>query len=339
MKSVKNNSQKHILVRLPNWVGDVIMALPFIDEIKRSFPDHLLHIIIRKGLEDILTFTEGIETTYVYSKNEYKGLVGGFRFGKKLSKKCDFDIFFCLPNSFSSAWIGYFTRSKNRIGFKKEMRNFLLSQSFKKPSGQHRVHDYLFLIKEYSSLKTSSIKSSLYLREKHALVRNVSDKKNLLLNINSEAFSRRIPIENAASLLIMLGETKNYNIYLSGSAKEAPYVQKVISLLPKGFKVENMAGRTSLKELFQLVGSMDFVVSTDSGIAHIANSFGVNTVVIFGAGNESNTRPLNSLNLKLIRKPGLECAPCVSNDCIFSTPKCLSELDMNKVVSALQLFE
>jgi heptosyltransferase-2 len=338
MKSVKDNSQKHILIRLPNWVGDVIMALPFIDAVKKTFPEHLIHVVIKKGLEDIIAFTEGIDTIYTYSKKEYKGLIGGYKFGKQLSKKFNYEFFYCLPNSFSSAWIGYFTQSKNRIGFKNEMRNFLLSEACAKPTGQHRVNDYLHLLKEFSNIDAAQVKSSLHLTERHSHVSNTPVKKNLLLNINSEAFSRRIPVESAASLLLKLGETNNYTIYLSGSNKEIPYVKEVLNLLPEDFRIENWAGRTSLKELFELVGSMDFVVSTDSGIAHIANAFGVNTVVIFGAGDERNTRPFNSRNLKIIRKPDLECAPCVSNKCIFQTPKCISELNMERVVTALQLF-
>jgi heptosyltransferase-2 len=234
--------------------------------------------------------------------------------------------------------MGYFTQSKNRIGFKNEMRNFLLSEACAKPTGQHRVNDYLHLLKEFSNIDAAQVKSSLHLTERHSHVSNTPVKKNLLLNINSEAFSRRIPVESAASLLLKLGETNNYTIYLSGSNKEIPYVKEVLNLLPEDFRIENWAGRTSLKELFELVGSMDFVVSTDSGIAHIANAFGVNTVVIFGAGDERNTRPFNSRNLKIIRKPDLECAPCVSNKCIFQTPKCISELNMERVVTALQLF-
>jgi len=338
MKSVKDNSQKHILVRLPNWVGDVIMALPFIDAVKKTFPEHQIHVVIKKGLEDILSFTEGIDTIFTYSKKEYKGLIGGYKFGKLLSKKFDYEFFYSLPNSFSSAWIGYFTKSKNRIGFKNEMRNFLLSEACEKPTGQHRVNDYLHLLKEFSTIGVAEVKSSLQLKEKSSYVSNTPVKKNLLLNINSEAFSRRIPVESAASLLLKLGETNNYTIYLSGSNKEIPYVKKVLNLLPEDFRIENRAGRTSLKELFELVGSMDFVVSTDSGIAHISNAFGINTVVIFGAGEERKTRPFNSRNLKIIRKPDLECAPCVSNECIFNSPKCISELNMDRVVSALQLF-
>lgn len=338
MKSVKDNSQKNILVRLPNWVGDVIMALPFIDAVKKTFPEHQIHVVIKSGLEDILAFAEGIDTISTYSKKEYKGLLGGYKFGKQLSKKFDYEFFYCLPNSFSSAWIGYFTQSKNRIGFKNEMRDFLLSESCDKPTGQHRVNDYLHLLKEFSPLDAVEVKSSLQLTERHSYVGNTSVKKNLLLNINSEAFSRRIPVESAASLLLKLGETNNYTLYLSGSNKEIPYVKEVLNLLPADFKIENRAGRTSLKELFELVGSMDFVVSTDSGIAHIANAFGVNTVVIFGAGDERKTRPFNSRNLKIIRKPNLECAPCISNKCIFHTPKCISELNMERVVTALQLF-
>ena len=67
------------------------------------------------------------------------------------------------------------------------MRDFLLSESCEKPTGQHRVNDYLHLLKEFSPLDAAEVKSSLQLTESQSYVGNTSVKKNLLLNINSEA--------------------------------------------------------------------------------------------------------------------------------------------------------
>jgi len=68
----------------------------------------------------------------------------------------------------------------------------------------------------------------------------------------------------------------------------------------------------------------------------VANALGVETVVLFGAGNENNTAPYNKSNRTIIRLGQLACEPCVSNTCkLYGVPQCLVRLDENIIVSAV----
>lgn len=321
-----------ILVRLPNWLGDVVMSTAFINAVQQLYPGSQLDVIIKKELSGIAELITDINTVHVFSKNEYGGLGGVYRYGKKLSSE-QYDLFFCLPDSLSSAVMGWATRSKKRVGFRKEGRNFLLSNSYKKPTGLHRVDEYVALLELYSGKKIAEKIVALDLKDKPA-------RENLVvLNFNSEAVSRRMPVEKGRQLLQTLGATfKDVKFALAGSPKE----KKIIAELLAGAdsdRIENYAGKTNLKGLCELMASAKAVLTTDSGPAHLANSLHTPTIVLFGAGDEHNTAPYNQQHLNVIRAGKLECEPCVRNTCkLYGVPKCMQLLDEMEIINALSFY-
>jgi heptosyltransferase-2 len=322
-----------ILVRLPNWLGDSVMSIAFIDALKKVYPEYKTDIIVRKELRDILSYCDNVNEIYEFSKAEFPGLRGAYRFGKMICKRYKYDIFFCLPNSFSSAWMGFFTGSKIRIGYKKEFRNFMLTHSYKENKDLHRAEEYVNLLNMFKEIQIPIISVAL---KRQPNISNLLPKgKNLLLNINSEAQSRKMPVELAKRLIIEINSKYDFNYILIGNKKDIPNVSQLESKLNSVKSIYNYAGKTNLLDLIKIVSEADYIISTDSGVAHIGNAFSINTIVLFGAGDEKKTRPYNTKNLKIIRKYGLDCAPCVSNNCKYGEPICLTELDTKKVLQGL----
>jgi heptosyltransferase-2 len=322
-----------ILVRLPNWLGDLVMSTAFIDALKKVYPECKIDVIVKKGLRDILSYCDNVTEIYEFSKTEFPGLPGAYRFGKMICKRYKYDIFFCLPNSFSSAWMGFFTGSKIRIGYKNEFRNFLLTHSYKENKDLHRAEEYVNLLNRFKKIQIPII--SVTLKKQPGRSNLLPEGKNLLLNINSEAQSRKMPVELAKRLINEINSKYDFNYILIGNKKDIPYVALLESELNSVSSVYNYAGKTDLLDLIKIVSEADYIISTDTGVPHIGNAFSVNTIVLFGAGDEKKTRPYNAKNLKIIRKYGLECAPCVSNNCKYGQPICLTELDTKEVLQGL----
>src|SRR5215213_1632351 len=110
-----------ILIRLPNWLGDMVMSVAFLQELYRQYPDAEVSVIAKKGIHELLPFFPPIKHGFIFDRKEYKGIRGLLKFGKAIGEKEKFDLFFCLPNSFSSALMGFATGAKRRIGFKNEL--------------------------------------------------------------------------------------------------------------------------------------------------------------------------------------------------------------------------
>lgn len=321
-----------ILIRLPNWLGDVVMSTAFIGAVRQSYPDAQLDVIIKKELDGIALLIPGLNQIHLFSKREYSGLSGVYRFGKMLRAE-KYDLFFCLPDSLSSAVMGWATRAKKRIGFGKEGRLFLMTNVYKKPANLHRTDEYISLLEQFNGKKI--IERIVKLQAKTT----ESHDSQVVLNFNSEAVSRRMPVDTGKQLISkLINNFKDTRFVVMGSPKEKAYVDELLAGTEAG-QIENYAGKTNLKDLCELIASSRAVLTTDSGPAHLANALGVPTVVLFGAGNEQNTAPYNKENLKVIRAGKLECEPCVRNTCkLYGVPKCMQLIDETQIMNTLSLY-
>lgn len=322
-----------ILIRLPNWLGDVVMSTAFVRAVGEVYPGAQVDAIIKKELSGIANLIPGISKIHPFSKHEHSGLQGVYRFGKNLRSE-KYDLFFCLPDSLSSALMGWATGAKKQVGFAKEGRFFLLTKSYKKPANLHRVDEYISLLEQFTGKPISDRVVKLEAKQ--------SEKADnlVVINFNSEAESRRMPVDKAKHLLNTLTNSfKSAKFALVGSPKEVEYVDLLLNDVENIERIENYAGKTNLEGLCNLMASAKVVLTTDSGPAHLANSLGVPTIALFGAGNEHNTAPYNKEFLTVIRAGKLECEPCVRNTCkLYGIPKCMQLLDEMEIVNALSLY-
>lgn len=323
----------NILIRLPNWLGDVVMSTAFVKAVQQLYPDALVDVIIKKELSGIANLIPDLNKVYSFSKQEYKGLNGVYQFGKTL-RAGNYDLFFCLPDSLSSAVMGWATRAKKRVGFGKEGRFFLLTNSYNKPANLHRTDEYISLLEQFSGKKITARSVKLDIKEIER------DNNLVIINFNSEATSRRMPLDKGKELIARLTNTfKTAKFIVVGAPKEKEYVDELLGDTASNEQVKNYAGKTNLEGLCNLMASAKAVITTDSGPAHLANALGASTIVLFGAGNEHNTAPYNKQRLTILRAGKLECEPCVRNTCkLYGIPKCMQLLDEMEIVNALSLY-
>lgn len=319
----------NILIRLPNWLGDMVMSMYFVREVQQQYPGASVSVIAKKGLDGLLQYFPPSKHKFIFSKEEYKGMRGLYRFGKMIRSKDQFDIFFSLPDSFSSAFMGWATGAKQRVGYKKEGRNFLLTHSYSKDQQSHRVVEYLQLLEKFTGKKADH-SPALQLND-HNIERN-----GVIVNIHSEASSRRLPKEKAIALINLLCSKTNEPITLIGGPKDIHYTDDVVNGLQSKDRIKNVAGKTSLPQLVEIFGNSKAMLSSDSGPAHLANAAGLPVLVLFGAGNENETGPYYQAPSQTIRLGKLSCEPCRRNECKFKIPPpCLTDLDNHLIIDSL----
>lgn len=324
----KPSNIQYILIRLPNWLGDMVMATAFVQAVQQKYPGVQVDLIAKKGLDFLLDYFPPHGDKLVFDKKAYPGLLGAWRFGKQIAAQKKYDLFFCLPNSFSSAVMARATGATHTIGYQKELRSFLLSRSYPIPTQRHRVEEYMGLLQQYSGNNNIVPPVRLQVSERHT-------NAICIINVNSEASSRRLPVEKAVELISAVRKSIAQPIVLIGSPAEQDFVTNVYAALPDKTAIENKAGQTTLPGLIELLASAPVMLTTDSGPAHVANALGVHTVVLFGAGNEQNTAPYNA-NKTIIRLGKLPCEPCINNVCKkFSQPRCLQLIEQSTVSEAV----
>ncbi|MCB0393951.1 MAG: glycosyltransferase family 9 protein, partial [Bdellovibrionales bacterium] len=210
---------KKIVVRAPNWLGDITMSLPFFLALPKAFPDCEYHVIVKPEYEAYFSILPYKIKTHVFSRTRNKGLSGWKRFKNENPDVLNADFFFVLPPSFSSALMSRYLKAKERVGFDYEMRGLWLTQKYKFPKGMHRADDFLLLL--------NSAARTHYERRLHEVSVPGYFEENkgyVVINVNSEASSRRMPLDQWK---IVIEKLKGETLVFVGTEKERAWVSEV----------------------------------------------------------------------------------------------------------------
>ena len=322
---------KKILIRLPNWLGDMVFATAFVQAVNEQYPGAQVDVIAKKGIDVLLDYFPAHRNRYLFDKKKYKGLSGAWEFGKEIAAKEKYDIYFSLPESISAAVMGYATGATKRVGYKKELRSLFLTDAYSKKNGQYHVEAYINLLEKFTGNKISN--TCVILTNTLPIEKNNS----IVININSEAQSRKWPLTKAISIIDTIRKNFTNEIILVGSPAEKEHVDNVYDSLANKTNISNLAGMSPLPLLVSLMSNCKVVISSESGPAQIANAVGTPTIITLGASNELLSTPQKENNIATIRYGKLPCEPCLKNHCAkFPQPECLNRIDEMLIVDKIK---
>lgn len=307
-----------IIVRMPNWIGDFVMATPLLEDIKKKYPNSFLAVLCKKYLLDLIEKNKFIDTIYFVED----GI-------KKIADK-RFDFGILSTNSFSSAYFFYRAKIKKRIGFSSDCRFFLLHKKLPFPSkrkSQHLTVTYKALLQPLG-IEISDSKPKLFLNPyKKEKIEKLLGKKKKIISIASFAAygdAKCWPLENYYQLskelikegcsVVFLGNKKNRILY-------SLMIPEVLDLI----------GKTSLSELMWVIKKSEVVVSNDSGPMHIASALGIPLVALFGSSDPKVTGPCSQG--EIICK-NVSCSPCFQRTCKKLT--CMRKITVVEVLEKIK---
>lgn len=316
---------RQVVVRLPNWLGDVVMAVPALRELRRVLPDAHLTMVSRPGTADIFIEADFVDEVIGYDRIGLGSVWNQVRQWRRRK----FDLAVIFQNAFEAAVIARLSGVPIRIGYQTDRRGALLTHPLPSPEWKDKRHEsfyYLNIVAELerllcgtSSIETSEPRFDLRVskdRKQKAfeLLREHGARVNapfVLLcpgSINSRA--KRWPAERYAALADRLVES-GANIVLIGSPGEADVSQEVCRHTQHQLVV--LTGKTTVAEAAALISMADVLITNDTGPAHIGAALNTPTIVIFGPTNPLTTYPV-SANAEIIRRAP-DCAPCMLRDC------------------------
>jgi len=330
-----------IVVRAPNWIGDSVLALPALYNLKKNFPDSQIWIAARDWVKDLFMIGDLCEGTIsLRRQNGMKALLESSRTLKELR----FDLGILFTNSFASALIFYLARIPERWGYKKDGRGFLLTKRIpvqKKKDRLHQAHYYLDLLYQ-SGLKNLSEELAFPL-DQNEKIRTGEWLKSLNINpddlviiINPGAYygsAKRWPVSKYADLASLLQKKIAAQILIIGSSEELSLAEAISSLMDK--KPFILAGQTSLSRLVSLISFADLFITNDSGPMHLANALKVPAIVLFGPTDPNRTGPYQQPS-SVIHK-GAPCWPCSYRECPFDH-RCMLDISPLEVFQSCQKY-
>jgi heptosyltransferase-2 len=328
--TLKFHSQQieRVVVRGANWVGDAVMTVAALRELRRVLPAAHITLATRPWAQGIFAGT-GLVDELLLIDDARRGLRATFRQITEWRAR-RFDLALLFPNAFEPAFIAAAARVPLRVGYATDGRGFLLTHPLEVPawrSEQHEVFYYLNLVFGLEHALTGdaqfeSREPQFQLQvsaERQAAARRLLSRHGALEDrplvalcpgsTNSRA--KRWPPERYAALADHLMGKAKANVAIIGAREELDVTQEVVAKMRRRPLV--LTGETDLAETIALLSVADLLVTNDTGPAHISAALERPTLVIFGPTNPLTTRPF-SPTADIIRHPP-ECAPCMLRDC------------------------
>jgi heptosyltransferase II len=327
-----------IVVRIPNWIGDVIFALPALESLKANYPHAEVWIAAHPWVKDLFFGTPYAgRIIAVADGNSFSAL----RAAAKSLQSQMFDVGLLLTNSLASALLFSLAKIPERWGYRRDGRGFLLTKRVPPGSpgrARHMVFHYLQLL-EGLGLRTLTpeIRLPVSAEEKEG-ARNslralgLDPEKKFALLAPGAAYgpAKRWPAAKFTALAGRLREQKKLEVLLVGAEGDSPLAEEVASALDP--PAPSLAGKTSLRQLLALIGEAAVFISNDTGPVHMANALRIPVVAVFGPTDPRVTAPFHE-PATVVKRDDIPCWPCSYRACPYDH-RCLDHITADEVFSA-----
>lgn len=334
-------SPKNIIIRMPNWLGDLVMATPVIKDVKEHWPHAKVTAMCEAKISQLIAKDPHADEIYSYKKPN--GWIHGTHPWEIIDtlRKGQYDLGILLTNSFSSALWFWKGNVKNRLGYGDHYRSLLLNKALpypKEKETQHLVKTYKMLL---SPLGIPLSDTDPYLE---VSAEEILEAQQLLHTLNVKAGQKLIglnpgaaygsakcwPPEKFKELSLKLLQNPQNTLLYFGDPKGAPLVQDICQGMPE--RVINLAGRTTIRQLMALLKLCSILLTNDSGPMHIASALKTPLIALFGSTSDVKTGPYNGG--KVIHKH-VACSPCYKRTCPIDF-RCMTSISVEEVFSEIQ---
>ena len=338
--------RRRILVLAPNWLGDAVMALPAIADVRRGDPAAHLAVAARASVAPMFELADGLDgvTTLrwkggLFDRSGLNADTAALRVGS-------FDVAILLPNSFASAWLARRAGVPERWGYARDARTRLLTRPVATPGGsRHQAAYYQHLTRAFGApagpLEPRLTAAAADLESGRALLaaRGWNGARPIVALAPGAAYgtAKRWLPGHYATLVSNLVAGQGMTCVLVGGDVDASATREVRDSAAAAARphIIDLAGATTLRTLAGVLSLAQACVSNDSGAMHMAAALGARVVALFGATREKETAPLGRAE----RPPtvlihDVWCRPCMLRECPIDH-RCMTGLEPARVLAAV----
>jgi heptosyltransferase-2 len=320
-----------VIVRLPNWLGDTVMAVPALRALRAGWPaasvllaGPWVHVLGGQGLADTLVSYPRAWRGRLATADSVRAFRG--------------EIALLLPNSLEAAVTAWYWRAPRRVGFATGGRALLLTDRVPRPAARaHQVDEYLALAAHLGLALPTRIPALTPPPadgEPRRRARRLLDeatgcgrRPRVGLHLGAEYGTAKLwPTRRLIEACGALAASEMVPVLL-GAPRDAPVAETIVAATG----VASLVGRDEPALLPALLAELDALVAGDTGVSHLAAAVGTPVVALFGPTDPALTAPRGRATVLTHPVP---CAPCYYRACPIEHP-CLDGVTAERVVDAL----
>ncbi|HEY7411415.1 MAG TPA: lipopolysaccharide heptosyltransferase II [Vicinamibacteria bacterium] len=318
-------SPARLLVRAPNWLGDAVLSLAAVRDLRASFPAARLEVLARPSVAALYGAVAEVDAVRTSA---------GARADAAWARGA-FDAAVLLPNSFGAAFAAWRAGIPERWGYATDGRRPLLTRAVSVPRGvrgRSQVYYYRAMLAGLGLTVTDPPRTAL------ACPPEWSGRGAALLDdgdwigVNPGAAfgsAKRWLPERFAAAADQVARRAGARTVVLGARAERALGDAVASAMRT--EARNLCGETDLSELAGVLARLRLLLTGDSGPMHVAAALGVPLVAVFGPTDWRETAPVGERH-RLVREP-VHCAPCLLRECPIDH-RCMRRVDADRVATA-----
>jgi ADP-heptose:LPS heptosyltransferase len=314
---MKSPTITSILLRRDDNLGDCVVALPVVRELRRNFPKAYITLMVKGPHRPVF---------YGYAN----GFLDPLPSNKLLSLRNNYDLIvdveLRLPKNYRPKKIN----SKNQI-------IHVGVPDWSKP--QHVYRSLLESLRShglevvFSRPKMRLEPGALDLARQWAAANSVGPERlNVAINPGSGFAHKRWPLSRFVKVTRWLQEEYRARIVIVASSGDADVAQRLFKSISK--KNSILLRNEPVDIVASILTHLDLFIGNDSGIAHVAAAVGLPTVTIFGPTSPSFWRPLNNKSITVFDE-SVACPGGYEHASQCTHQKCLLGITDNHVIDAI----
>lgn len=338
MHDLKNLKPKSIIVRMPNWLGDVVMATPILEDLRAFYPEAEITAMCQSSVASLLEQDPAVDELFSFSRS--KGLIHRIAERNVVArlKEGRYDLGVLLTNSFSSAWRFWQGNVKERLGYRADGRGLLLTHPVcfsEKRKEKHLVITYKELLAPLGIPLSDTAPRLFVMKEEiesaWKFVKRFDigvDDRVIGINPGAAYGSAKCWLSERFTEVArnLIEADPKHVILFFGDRSQKDLIARVCTGLDQ--RVVNLCGQTSLRQLLALIKICSVFLTNDSGPMHIADSMDVPLVALFGSTSPIATGPYRK-SQNIIQKK-VSCSPCFKRVCPIDFP-CMKQIGVDEV--------
>lgn len=329
---------RSLLISIPNWVGDVVMATAALSAIRRAYPHATITHLMRPYVAEVLANCD-LADDQVFWPGASSPTRTTFGLITDLRRR-RFDLAILMTNSFRSAAVVRAAGARRRVGYARDARGWLLTDRLL-PKRVGRKYVPVPALDYYNDLARAvgcaDVCDRLILAtgaaDEAAVDRRLGaidpDRPLIVLNPGANYGSAKCwPAEKYAALARMLTDRFDARVVASLSSKERDIADRLQAAAtgPLEIFVDPPLGLGPLKAL---VRRCDLLITNDTGPRHFAAAFDVPVVTVFGSSDPAWTDTRFDKERAVMLD--LECQPCMERVCPLRHHRCMVDLSPKQV--------
>lgn len=323
---------KILIVRFSS-IGDIVLTSPVIRCIKEQKPESEIHYLTKEKYQDVIKHNPNISKLWLL-KRDYSQLISEMKY-----EHFDYiiDLHSNLRTSILKRKIKALSFTFDKINFKKWL---IVNFKINKLPNAHIVDRYFETLKHFD-ISNDQKGLDYYISEPDKV--NLSQLPNFATNskiiavaVGATHFTKQIPKEK----LIEIIKNIDAKFVLLGGKEDINKAKAIAGVIPE--KCINLCGTLSINQSASVVQQADVVLTSDTGLMHIAAAFKKNIISLWG-----NTIPefgmfpyLPGDKSFVFEVKELRCRPCTKigfNKCPKKHFKCMNDIDVASVVQKINL--